>query len=46
MYIREGSLNDVHSNLISQVGQKIRILRGFRLKGMATPKAGIRYDGV
>lgn len=45
VYIREGKAHEMHNNLISQVGQKIRILRGFRLKSMRTPKAGIRYDG-
>ncbi|KAJ4422430.1 hypothetical protein N0V82_002878 [Gnomoniopsis sp. IMI 355080] len=46
VYIREGPANDMHHNLISQVGQKIRILRGFRLKSLCTPKAGVRYDGM
>lgn len=46
LYIREGAAADMHNTLISQVGQKIRILRGFRLKGMCQPKAGIRYDGL
>lgn len=45
VYIKEGKAQDMHHNLISQVGQKVRILRGFRLKSMHTPKAGIRYDG-
>lgn len=45
VYIREGEAREMHNNLVSQVGQKIRILRGFRLKSLHTPKAGIRYDG-
>lgn len=45
-YIREGTAEDVHMNLISQVGRKIRILRGFRLQSMLTPAAGVRYDGL
>lgn len=46
VYIREGPANEMHHNLISQVGQKIRILRGFRLRSLCTPKAGVRYDGM
>lgn len=46
VYIREGEAHEMHTTLISQVGQKIRILRGWRLKSMRTPKAGIRYDGL
>lgn len=46
VYVREGKAHDMHNTLISQVGQKLRILRGWRLKSMRTPKAGIRYDGL
>lgn len=46
MYIREGPSSEMHHNLISQVGQKIRIIRGFRLKSMYAPRAGVRYDGL
>lgn len=45
VYIREGKSHEMHNNLVSQVGQKVRILRGFRLKSLRAPKAGIRYDG-
>lgn len=46
IYIREGPANEMHNNLVSQVGQKTRILRGFRLKSICAPKAGVRYDGM
>lgn len=46
VYVREGPANEMHNNLISQVGQNIRILRGFRLKSIYAPKAGVRYDGM
>lgn len=46
VYIREGKTHEMHPSLISQCGQKIRILRGFRLKSMRQPRAGIRYDGL
>lgn len=46
VYIREGRAEEMHRNLVSQVGQKIRILRGFGLKSMLAPAAGIRYDGL
>lgn len=46
VYIREGPANEMHNNLVSQVGQKTRILRGFRLQSICAPKAGVRYDGV
>lgn len=46
-YIRESSsMADMHVSLISQVGSKIRILRGYRLKSPLAPRAGIRYDGL
>lgn len=46
VYIREGAAHDMHPSLISQCGQKIRILRGFRLKSTRQPRAGVRYDGL
>lgn len=46
VYIREGKAYEMHPSLISQCGQKIRILRGFRLKSMRQPRAGVRYDGL
>ncbi|KAI0023196.1 hypothetical protein F4780DRAFT_101265 [Xylariomycetidae sp. FL0641] len=45
-YVREGPSSDMHIALISQVGRQIRILRGYRLKSLLAPKAGIRYDGL
>lgn len=46
VYVREGGMNEMQSTLITQVGQKIRVLRGFRLKSMRSPRAGVRYDGL
>ncbi|ETS83649.1 hypothetical protein PFICI_05525 [Pestalotiopsis fici W106-1] len=45
-YIREGGPMDMHIPLISQVGQQIRVLRGYRLKSVFAPQAGVRYDGL
>ncbi|KAI1484667.1 hypothetical protein F5X96DRAFT_692190 [Biscogniauxia mediterranea] len=45
-YIREGRSSDMHIALISQVGRQIRILRGYRLKSILAPEAGVRYDGL
>ncbi|KAI1180025.1 hypothetical protein F4777DRAFT_598992 [Nemania sp. FL0916] len=45
-YIREGRVSDMHTPLISQVGRKIRIIRGYRLKSILAPEAGLRYDGL
>lgn len=36
----------MHYSLVSQVGQKMKVLRGFRLKSMYAPVAGLRYDGL
>ncbi|PSR94435.1 PUA-like domain-containing protein [Coniella lustricola] len=46
LYVREGRADEMHMNLITQVGQKIRILRGFRLQSVLAPAAGVRYDGL
>ncbi|KAI0145708.1 hypothetical protein F4776DRAFT_607617 [Hypoxylon sp. NC0597] len=45
-YIREGGAADMHIALISQVGRQIRVLRGYRLKSIFAPQAGVRYDGL
>ncbi|KAH7037945.1 PUA-like domain-containing protein [Microdochium trichocladiopsis] len=45
-YIREGTAQDMHFSLISQVGRQIRILRGHGLKSIFAPQAGLRYDGL
>ena len=45
-YTRESKLEDAPVSLISQVGSKIRILRGHRLKSPLAPSCGIRYDGL
>ncbi len=45
-YVREGRSFDMHVPLISQVGRKIRILRGYKLKSIFAPSAGLRYDGL
>ncbi|KAI0546207.1 hypothetical protein F4679DRAFT_575572 [Xylaria curta] len=43
-YVHEG--RTLHVPLISQVGRKIRIIRGYKLKSVFAPKAGLRYDGL
>lgn len=45
-YCRSGTQHEMHYNLVSQVGQKTKVLRGFRLKSMYAPVAGLRYDGL
>ncbi|KAI1212932.1 PUA-like domain-containing protein [Annulohypoxylon truncatum] len=45
-YVREGRAPDMHIALISQVGRQIRVLRGYRLKSILAPQAGVRYDGL
>ncbi|KAI0114844.1 hypothetical protein F4814DRAFT_448681 [Daldinia grandis] len=45
-YVREGRSRDMHIALISQVGRQIRVLRGYRLKSILAPQAGVRYDGL
>lgn len=45
-YSRLGTQHDMHYGLVSQVGQKMKVLRGFRLKSMYAPVAGLRYDGL
>ncbi|KAI1467314.1 uncharacterized protein F4812DRAFT_460161 [Daldinia caldariorum] len=45
-YVREGESRDMHIALISQVGRQIRVLRGYRLKSVLAPQAGVRYDGL
>ncbi|KAM0276777.1 hypothetical protein ACHAQH_006426 [Verticillium albo-atrum] len=45
-YCREGKLSDMHFSLMSQVGTQIRLLRGYRLKSLFAPAAGLRYDGL
>ncbi|KAF3063600.1 hypothetical protein GL218_01689 [Daldinia childiae] len=45
-YVREGRSGDMHIALISQVGRQIRVLRGYRLKSILAPQAGVRYDGL
>jgi hypothetical protein len=45
-YIRKGKSSDMHIPLISQVGRQVRILRGYRLKSIYAPQAGVRYDGL
>ncbi|KAI1426733.1 PUA-like domain-containing protein [Xylaria sp. FL1777] len=45
-YVREGRSSDMHIPLISQVGRKIRIIRGYKLKSIFAPAAGLRYDGL
>ncbi|KAI1378214.1 hypothetical protein F4677DRAFT_412485 [Hypoxylon crocopeplum] len=45
-YIREGRCADMHIPLISQVGREIRVLRGYKLKSILAPQAGVRYDGL
>ncbi|KAI1766341.1 hypothetical protein GGR53DRAFT_486373 [Hypoxylon sp. FL1150] len=45
-YSREGKATDMHIPLISQVGRQIRVLRGYQLKSLLAPEAGVRYDGL
>ncbi|KAJ8121605.1 hypothetical protein ONZ43_g1985 [Nemania bipapillata] len=45
-YVREGRTSEMHIPLMTQVGRKIRILRGHRLKSIFAPEAGLRYDGL
>ncbi|KAI0887355.1 uncharacterized protein GGS22DRAFT_186187 [Annulohypoxylon maeteangense] len=45
-YVRVGRAKDMHIALISQVGRQIRVLRGYRLKSILAPQAGVRYDGL
>ncbi|KAK7918279.1 Peptidyl-prolyl cis-trans isomerase pin4 [Apiospora marii] len=45
-YIRFGRSSDMHIPLISQVGKQIRVLRGYRLRSIYAPEAGIRYEGL
>ncbi|KAI1340588.1 hypothetical protein F5Y15DRAFT_379175 [Xylariaceae sp. FL0016] len=45
-YVREGRSSDMHIALVSQVGRRIRVLRGYRLKSIYAPQAGVRYDGL
>ncbi|KAI1125008.1 PUA-like domain-containing protein [Nemania abortiva] len=45
-YVREGRTSDMHIPLMTQVGRKIRIIRGYRLKSIFAPEAGLRYDGL
>lgn len=45
-YIREGRQGDMHNSLISRVGQRIWVLRGYRLSSNYAPKGGVRYDGL
>ncbi|CAG9937687.1 unnamed protein product [Clonostachys rosea f. rosea IK726] len=44
-YVREGTLRDMCVALISQVGTRIRVLRGHLLKSPFAPRGGLRYDG-
>ncbi|KAI3401275.1 hypothetical protein diail_11981 [Diaporthe ilicicola] len=45
-YFRRGTQPEMHYNLVTQVGQKMKVLRGFRLKSLYAPMAGLRYDGL
>ncbi len=45
MHVRNGPLAAMMLHLQEQVGKKIRVLRGHKLKSMFAPEAGIRYDG-
>jgi len=46
-YTRKGkSRADMHVSLLTRLGTKIRILRGYRLKSRNAPAGGLRYDGL
>ncbi|KAM7196035.1 hypothetical protein V8F20_007229, partial [Naviculisporaceae sp. PSN 640] len=45
-YIRTGNRGDVHVSLLTQVGKKVHLIRGYKLKSDLAPTAGLRYDGL
>ncbi|PKS10194.1 hypothetical protein jhhlp_001944 [Lomentospora prolificans] len=45
-YTREGDASEMAHSLLSQVGQRVHVLRGHRLRSPYSPEAGIRYDGI
>lgn len=45
-YCRRGKQHEMYYSLLTQVGQKTKVLRGFRLKSIYAPVAGLRYDGM
>lgn len=45
-YVRRGGQRDMQYALLTQVGRKTKVIRGFRLKSVYAPQAGIRYDGL
>ena len=45
-YTMRGTLKQLHLSLMGHTGKNIRVLRGFTLKSMYAPSAGIRYDGL
>ncbi|ROW14421.1 hypothetical protein VPNG_04000 [Cytospora leucostoma] len=45
-YIRRGTQADMHFGLLTHLGRRTKILRGFRLKSAYAPQAGVRYDGL
>lgn len=45
-YIRDGDASEMVHSLLTQVGQKVHILRGYKLRSPHAPEAGIRYDGL
>ncbi|KUI54443.1 hypothetical protein VP1G_01721 [Cytospora mali] len=45
-YIRRGGQHDMHYGLLTHVGRKTKVIRGYRLKSAYAPQAGIRYDGL
>lgn len=45
-YVKRGNLKQIHLSLMRHTGKKIRVLRGFTLRSMYAPSAGIRYDGL
>jgi hypothetical protein len=46
MWELEGSLDEMQQHLISEVGKRVRIIRGYKLRSSNAPEAGIRYDGL
>ncbi|SPO04495.1 uncharacterized protein DNG_07180 [Cephalotrichum gorgonifer] len=45
-YVRDGKYGDMIFSLISHVGRRVHLLRGYKLRSPFAPAAGIRYDGV
>jgi hypothetical protein len=45
-YTRHGTAAQMVPSLLSNIGQRVHILRGHELRSPYAPSAGIRYDGM